>query len=129
MKIRTNYVSNSSSSSFCVVGYKICSTSYMHDIVFDSEKYNYIMLGKYLNEGIDFVLLDDEMIKYLQNDSLEDDYDVIQVLSYSFGDDYYNEMKQVPDIIMKSQVFFGTKDDDSTTNINQFKQRYSILPF
>ena len=65
MKIRTNYVSNSSSSSFILIGKKICKLNESSkDIKLDRNK-TYVAIGKFLNEGYDVAEFNQEMFDYV----------------------------------------------------------------
>ena len=65
MKIRTNYVSNSSSSSFIFIGVKRGTISNSNkSFKLDNNK-TYVAIGKHLDEGFDVVDLNQEMLDYL----------------------------------------------------------------
>lgn len=129
MKIRNGYVSNSSSSSFCIIGYKVCNTNTAHDYNFDLENNQYLMIGRELCEGIDIIDLNKAMIKHLKDECLEHEYEIIQVLSFSVDSDYANEVEQIPEIILKPKVIFGTRSDNYTRTVAEFKHRYETMPF
>ena len=129
MKIRTGYVSNSSSSSFCIVGYKHCNTNNIDKYDFDFDKNQYVMMGMDLSEGMDVVILNESIVQYLKSHTIEYDYDIIQTIAYERCSDNNNFMHEIPEIILKPQIYFGTVSDAYTRTLKEFKNRYSIIPF
>lgn len=67
MKIRTNYVSNSSSSSFVVICKKIGEFKDLDKLLLEKDK-TYFVLGEWLDEGIDYIEFkrDDSLCNFLK---------------------------------------------------------------
>ena len=74
MKIRSNYVSNSSSSSFVVFGYRI-GNIYKKNLILDFDNKKYIMVGYDLYNGEDIINLNKTNFNWFRKQINESDID------------------------------------------------------
>jgi hypothetical protein len=101
MKIRTDFVTNSSSSSFIVAGKHVN----IDDI--DLGKGKYLLLGRDLCEGQDIVDIDEDILNYLKSH-----------IRYNWGDMYLGDYN-----ISIIKYFVQKYDeDDSVFTIRELKQ-------
>ena len=117
MKIRTGFVSNSSSSSFCLVGKYIN----INEINKNDKVY---LLGKSLYEGQDVPLLTDEMKNFiLKHQSVFGKYQFFT--GKKFGD-YGNEKLKVSDLPRGKEwdVVSGTEDNYSCDSPERLQTTY-----
>ena len=125
MKIRQCFVSNSSSSSFIVIGRTVdISNINIHYI----KNKNIIALGKYLSEGQDvFKIKTIEQLAFLKAiDNLGDDsFIFVESCAFEHNDDYTGniELKNIPSD-GKLQYWTGERDFSSSTTINILMERY-----
>lgn len=124
MKIRTSYVSNSSSSSFVVIGRRVCSLNDLKDPLspwLDFEHNNYVMLGNYLDEGVDYIRLNKELYAWIKEHAAEismDDGDLIEEVEC--GEDYV----KIPAGVEGCKAWHFDIDCHSSESIEDLKDRY-----
>lgn len=126
MKTRTSFVSNSSSSSFVVIG-KTVGNLFADDIELDEHQF-YLMRGKFLCDGEDIITLDKETAKWFKEHHLKDDREyfsqiddnVIQV-TRSFVDPYGAPMPKVEE---GNCMWAFSIDHHSTNSVEDAEYNY-----
>lgn len=114
---------------YCIIGYVCTDTENIYQYSFDLKKYQYYMIGKLLDDGVDLIELNEELITYLQETAIEDKFPIIQIVSKNESDNFKNKIEELPQVMLNPKVFYGVKSLESTSTINQLKSRYSFLPF
>ena len=114
MKTRIGFVSNSSSSSFVIIGRKIS----MSDI--KKEKEFVYLMGDYFGEGQDIVELNDEMKDYIFAN--EDIFDCYHFVTGIIDPSTINK-KTLPNGDL--EIFCGEKNQHSSTNLSDMMRHYS----
>ena len=130
MKIRNGFVSNSSSSSFCLVGIRVGNVKDIDKIAFLSGQ-KYVMIGNYLYDGIDLIELNESFIEWFSQNkddsdfSIEDGniYDVIKI-SYYEGEMEFNLAEAYNRGYNNVVIVSGTCDENSTRNASEAENRY-----
>lgn len=114
---------------YCIIGYEVCNISNAYEYAFDLINYDYVMIGKDLDYGVDIIKLDKEIINFIKLNSFVNNYKIIQVIKATYASEINNMMYNVPDVLLKPQIYFGLKDANCTTNDYIFEQRYETIPF
>jgi len=131
MKVRNGYVSNSSSSSFLVLGNVVGTPQNIERIKFDFDKFEYVMVGKFLCEGYDLIKLNPKIVKWIERHRADcfldyranEIYKVIQ-RSTSYGDE---NVMDIPNITLNAKVMSITADQHSSTTVNEMEDNYAEL--
>jgi len=115
MKIRTGFVSNSSSSSFIILGKSLNSINEI-----DLEKGKYIATGEWLNEGLDIFYITKENINAVKY--LKDRLKLYQVYS-ECGNGSSIKSKDLPEVF---NVYDFTQDQNSCSALEDILEIYNI---
>ena len=119
MKIRNGFVSNSSSSSFIVIGRKI----YNHDVKKEVQKGKDIYcIGDCFGDGEDFFQITDEMARILP-DFYYKDIEFVEVFATNSYELKYKDFKDV-EFTEDTTIFSIEGDYHYTQTAQDFKERY-----
>lgn len=118
MKTRCGFVSNSSSSSFCVVGKRVK----LEDVDLSSDR-QYSVIGKQLYDGIDLFELTEELLPLVKL-SCYDGFQVYEVVEWAY--DGYGGKAHIPE--GDYETVSGTADMHSSHNPEYFKENYQSEP-
>lgn len=117
MKVRCGFVSNSSSSSFLIIGESIQFSDIKDgDLVY--------VEGRKLNDGVDVFKLTPEIKKVLDGKIIPS---VFTFYRASIGFDYRSDKAPLPTVEVKEgdRVIWLDKDNDSITNVGEFELCYA----
>ena len=128
MKSRIGYVSNSSSSSFVVIG-KVVGDLFKGDFKFKKGR-KYYVIGKSMCDGTDVILLDKELADWFKKHHEKNDResfgaidtDVIESEWSSF-DVYDNEMPAIPE---GCRIWTVEADYHSTEKLSDAEHNYPV---
>ena len=114
MKIRQGYVSNSSSSSFLVVGKQI----FFEDIGTDFK--NVWVKGKQLNDGVDFFSLDKTKYKFIKKMKNREDFKFYKVNGFcEVGQEFSKIITG-----KKQKLYFIEQDNNYSVDNDDLQRRY-----
>ena len=125
MKIRSNYVSNSSSSSFIVIG-KDVGNIYSNNIELDFKNKQYVMLGKELYDGTDYIELTPELFDWINKRKYDLDWgngSIIEVIS-SGKNTWSEDFIKIPDNLTSAYAWSIDADQNSSETIEDLDKRY-----
>lgn len=128
MKIRTNYVSNSSSSSFVVVCKEVGLFKDLNKLLLEKDK-TYFILGDWLDEGLDFIEFkrDSALCNYMKehDNALCRDATVYQLIGAA-EDQVDLSRDLLKEIMPGDKVIAVNVDIDyhSTEDVRNFYERY-----
>lgn len=124
MKIRSNYVSNSSSSSFLIIGNEIGNIFDEPKKELDFQKNYYIYIGKNnFDSGTDVISLNqklyDWLYEYKWNIKDVGEGKIIKVIEL-----IENDCLKIPDNITNAKVWHIKMDHNSSETIKDLEERY-----
>ena len=127
MKIRTNYVSNSSSSSFVVICKEV-GNIFSSNLELDFDNHNYAMIGKYnFSEGADdFIHLTPELFEWFEKRKYDVDVgngDIIEIIA-SGQNSWNNETIKIPEGYTDIYARVIVADDHSSKTIEDLEWNY-----
>lgn len=125
MKIRSNYVSNSSSSSFVVIG-KDTGNIYSNNLQLDFENKQYVMLGKELSDGTDYIELTPELFEWINRRKFDLDWgngSIIEIIT-SGKNAWSADCIKIPDNLTNAFAWSIKADDWSSSSIEDLEKRY-----
>lgn len=120
MKLRVGYISNSSSASFVLLGREV-GNIYDNDLVLDFKHKTYVIFGKFLYEGIDYIRLNKEIFDWLNKHKYEiklNDGLIIEEL------DIDEDCIKIPDGITDAKVWNIKIDQSSSESIHDLQLNY-----
>ena len=123
MKIRNGYVSNSSSSSFMIIGKEIGNV-FSGPFNLDFKNKNYVMIGKYLYEdGNDYIKLTPELYKWIEDHKLDVDFEdgtIIEIIKENVWADYI----AIPDNITGACAWHIKASEHSSETVEDLERHY-----
>jgi hypothetical protein len=125
MKIRSGYVSNSSSSSFVVIG-KDVGNIYSNNLQLDFENKQYVMLGKELSDGTDYIELTAELFEWIDKRKFDLDWgngSIIEIIT-SGKNAWSADCIKIPDNLSNAFAWSIKADDWSSSSIEDLEKRY-----
>lgn len=134
MKLRTSYVSNSSSSSYVIAGAYIGNIidSKIDKSKIDFNHKNYICFGGSLSEGDDIIDLNEEMFNFIQShkdDFMELDYfdgSLFECFRWSEDSFDLNIEELYNQGFRDIKIIGGTYDYNSSSNLEELKNNYEF---
>ena len=126
MKMRNNYISNYSSSSFILIG--IESGNIFENLTLDFDNKNYVMIGRYFfnDEADDFIELTEEMFNWLNDRKYDIDIGngtIIEVIKSGKNSWSSNRMK-ISDNLKNATVYLINASYRSSSSVEDLEKNY-----
>jgi hypothetical protein len=116
VKIRNDFVTNSSSSSFVIIGKKVNGYNEI-----DLSKSKYVVIGDFLSDGYDIFDVDKNILEALPYLRYED-MAIIEVYQEIYGDDIFNEV--VNPYTEGVRLWSGERDYHGSYGKQDVEERY-----
>ena len=126
MKVRKSFISNSSSSSFVLIGNEV-GNLWHDEIQFDKNK-RYFMFGAYLSDGYDLICLNAKLAEWFKEHHEKNDCKLINEINGTVIECVWygceSQGEALPAIEAGTKIWAETMDDHSTYNVGTAKGNY-----